>query len=230
MAENRALHEPGNLLLPPLAGFLITLVSMIVSWQVAKALGLTIGHGRRTFTTPRRMIEGSFLDAGARDEIVLGVGIAGADRTRVGTYGSSLQTVHVGDSVAVTLLGGQAHLFRVKGIYETDLSEANDSAFITDAAAQGLVPALRGRISAIYARTRLIGDEKSVINQLRRDDPHVTYKSWETLASSVKDITGSFDTIKSVLNAVSLIVAAIAVFIVTYVDLVNKRRAIGIER
>ena len=35
---------------------------------------------------------------------------------------------------------------------------------------------------------------------------------------------------RSILNVVSLLVAAIAVFIVTYVDLVNRRRTIGIER
>ena len=50
VATNRTLHEPANLLVPPLAGFLLTLLSMAVSWYVARALGLTIGHGLRTFT------------------------------------------------------------------------------------------------------------------------------------------------------------------------------------
>ena len=49
VARNGALHEPGNLLLPPLVGFVLTLVSMAVSWHVARALGLTVGHGLRTF-------------------------------------------------------------------------------------------------------------------------------------------------------------------------------------
>ena len=49
VARNTALHEPGNLLLPPLVGFVLTLVSMAVSWYAARALGLTIGHGLRTF-------------------------------------------------------------------------------------------------------------------------------------------------------------------------------------
>jgi predicted permease len=49
VAGNQALHEPGNLLVPPLAGFVLTLLSMIVAWYVARALGLTIGHGLRTF-------------------------------------------------------------------------------------------------------------------------------------------------------------------------------------
>ncbi len=39
----------GDLLLPPLAGFVLTSVSLIAAWYAARALGLTIGHGLRTF-------------------------------------------------------------------------------------------------------------------------------------------------------------------------------------
>jgi hypothetical protein len=49
VAANQALHDPGNLLLPPLLGFGLTLLSMAVGWYVARGLGLTMGHGLRTF-------------------------------------------------------------------------------------------------------------------------------------------------------------------------------------
>jgi predicted permease len=39
----------GDVLLPPLAGFLLTSISLAVAWYVARAMGLTIGHGLRTF-------------------------------------------------------------------------------------------------------------------------------------------------------------------------------------
>ncbi len=39
----------GDVLLPPLAGFVLTSLSLAVAWYVARALGLTIGHGLRTF-------------------------------------------------------------------------------------------------------------------------------------------------------------------------------------
>ena len=49
VATNGTLHEPANLLLPPLLGFGLTLLSMVIGWHAARSLGLTIGHGLRTF-------------------------------------------------------------------------------------------------------------------------------------------------------------------------------------
>lgn len=39
----------GDVLMPPVAGFLLTSLSLGVAWYVARALGLTVGHGLRTF-------------------------------------------------------------------------------------------------------------------------------------------------------------------------------------
>jgi malate permease and related proteins len=49
VAANPALHDPRNLLLPPLLGFGLGLLSMAIAWYAARALGLTLGHGLRTF-------------------------------------------------------------------------------------------------------------------------------------------------------------------------------------
>lgn len=49
VANNPALHEPRNLLLPPLVGFCLAILSMGIAWYVARSLGLTLGHGLRTF-------------------------------------------------------------------------------------------------------------------------------------------------------------------------------------
>lgn len=46
---NRALHEAGNVVLPPLVGFVTTGVGFVVAWYAGKLLGLSRGHGLRTF-------------------------------------------------------------------------------------------------------------------------------------------------------------------------------------
>jgi putative ABC transport system permease protein len=172
-----------------LVGSQISYRSRINSWPV---LAVDPKSYAQTFTTPRSMIEGTFLDPGATNEIVLGVGIAGAGRTQESTYGSSLQTVNVGDKVTVTLRGGDNHVFTVKGIYETDLDQANTTAFISTATATKLIPQLAGVSSSIYVRTRQIGDEEGIIDQLRHQRPKVRYQSWQALASSLADVTALY--------------------------------------
>ncbi|MEO6569803.1 MAG: AEC family transporter [Opitutaceae bacterium] len=49
VAGNAALREPGNLLLPPLLGFGITSLGIGLCFYAARALGMTAGHGLRTF-------------------------------------------------------------------------------------------------------------------------------------------------------------------------------------
>ncbi len=66
---NPVLHEAGNLLLPPAAGFVLTLVSMAVAWHVAKGLGLTLGHGLRTFALTAGLTNYGYLPLPLMDAI-----------------------------------------------------------------------------------------------------------------------------------------------------------------
>jgi putative ABC transport system permease protein len=227
LASARADPKVASATATMLAGSQISHANHTSSWPV---VAIDPASYSTTFATPKTMIAGSFLSPSASDDIVLGLGIAGDDDTTASTYNASLQTVHVGDKVTVTLLGGATHVFTVSGIYSTYLSQANSRAFISRATADSLLPALSGKESAIYVKTRAVGQEQAVIDRLRAVHPDVEYQSWQSLSAMIKDVTGSFNTIKAILNAVSLVVAAIAVFIVTYVDLANKRRTIGIER
>ena len=49
VAGNTALRSPGNLLLPPLVGFGITFLGIRAGLIMAKAIGLQVGTGLRTF-------------------------------------------------------------------------------------------------------------------------------------------------------------------------------------
>jgi predicted permease len=49
VAGNAALRTPGNLLLPPLVGFVMTFIGIRAGLLVAKAIGLHVGTGLRTF-------------------------------------------------------------------------------------------------------------------------------------------------------------------------------------
>jgi putative ABC transport system permease protein len=197
------------------------------SWSV---LAVEPESFARTFTTPEQMIEGEWLEPGDTDQIVLGIGIAGADLSEKPAFRASLQDVHVGDEVQVAFLGGATRAVTVAGIYETGFAQADQRAFLTRQTAESVVPQLAGKVSAIYLRTEPVGVEQEVIDGLMERRPDVTYESWTVLDAAIADLTKSFDVVGKILGAVSLAVAVIVVFIVTYIDLVSKRRTIGIQR
>jgi putative ABC transport system permease protein len=181
------------------------------------------------FTTPSNLIDGDWLAAGDRDGIVLGIGIAGVGDTSRTTYRSSLRSVQVGDEVDVTLMDGTQATFTVRGIYRNNFEPSDSSAFITQDAAVALLPNTDDIATSISIRT-VRGDEHTVVERLQEQHGNLGYETWLDLRVVIDSQTESFDLIKQILRVVSLLVAAVTVTIVTYVDLVGKRRTIGIER
>jgi predicted permease len=58
---NASLREPGNLLLPPVAGFAATAAGFGVAYAVARMIGLTKGSGLRTFAVSAGVCNYSYL-------------------------------------------------------------------------------------------------------------------------------------------------------------------------
>jgi len=61
----------------------------------------------QVFTTPANLFEGRALAAGDTGQVLLGIGVAGAGKTDIGGYRASLQTLHAGNQVNVTLTNGK---------------------------------------------------------------------------------------------------------------------------
>lgn len=197
------------------------------SWSVYAADPTTYN---RVFTTHHSLIEGSWLAPSDTGGIVLGAGIAGAGKRQLPNYASSLQTVHVGDSVTVMLANGQPHQFRVKGIFDDQFQLADAKAYITDAAMAKLLPGAQDSADTVYIKTAGDANPRSVSNEIKPLASHVKIQNSTELEGVIHDQTASFDLINNILKVVSALVAAITIFIVTYIDLVNRRRQIGIER
>ncbi|MDQ5980882.1 MAG: malate permease, partial [Verrucomicrobiota bacterium] len=69
VVRRATVSDAGDVLLPPLAGFLLTSVSLAVAWYVAKALGLTIGHGLRTFALAVGLTNYGYLPLPIMDQV-----------------------------------------------------------------------------------------------------------------------------------------------------------------
>lgn len=182
------------------------------------------------FQISQNIIEGSYLAPEDTDQILLGVQIAGNDRKNLALYSSSLKSVHVGDRVSVSYVGGVQKQYTVKGIFYTELTQGDLRAYITEKEFNSMNPLMEDKASFIHVKTQDNVKLESVIEEINGVRPGLKFQTWEDYEGFLRSMTDSFKQIIVILRATAFIVAAITIFIVTYVDLVNKRRQIGIQR
>lgn len=187
------------------------------------------GSYGEVFTTPGNLIEGHLL-APDSSQALLGIGIAGAGRTQVRGYRASLKTVHAGDKVRITLVNGRTATFTVAGIYDNQFPQSDGNAYITMNEAAKLLPASAGRATAVYVSTDPGTSESQEVSRLSRLRSGMKFLTSADLGTTVADQTATFRLISNILKGVSLLMAAVTIFTITYIDLVSKRRQIGIER
>jgi putative ABC transport system permease protein len=197
------------------------------SWTVDAIDPASYGQ---VFTTPSNMFEGRALTSKDTSQVLLGIGIAGAGQTSVRGYKASLQSVHAGDKVTITLTTGPTSAFTVAGIYDNQFPLSDDDAYITMAEAQKLVPGSSDHATTIYVKTDSGANVNQVAQRLSPLRSGMKFDTSADLGATVQDQVATFNLISDILKIISLAMAAVTIFIITYIDLVNKRRQIGIER
>ncbi len=185
---------------------------------------------KKVFQISQDLIEGSYLAPEDTNQILLGVQIAGSDMKDIALYSSSLKSVHVGDQVSVNYVGGVQKQYTVKGIFYTELTQSDLRAYITEKEFNMMNPLMKDKASFIHVKTQDDVKLESVIEEINGIRPGLKFQTWEDYEGFLKSMTDSFKQIIVILRMTAFVVAAITIFIVTYVDLVNKRRQIGIER
>jgi putative ABC transport system permease protein len=194
-------------------------------------IGIEPAREKEVFEVSEYLIEGSYLGSRDRGQILLGVQIAGSDRGDIELYSSSLRHVHAGDKVVVTYGNGVEKQYTVKGIFETGFIQTDLQAFVTELEFNSVVPNMNDKASSIRVKLEDGTDPNRIIERIARlRGGGLDFQTWDETAGIVESMTKSFILIDQILNVVNYLVAGITVFIVTYVDVVNRRRQIGIQR
>jgi len=185
----------------------------------------------QVFQISGTVIEGEYLEPGDTGQILLGAQVAGADLEELELYSSSLKTVHAGSKVVIDYVNGVEREYTVKGIFFTEFVQGDIRAYITEDDYRTMVPPLlQDTATSIHVRLEKGADRSLVVEEVLAMRPGLKYQTWEDALGVLKSMTKSFDQIIAILRTTAFFVAGITIFIVTYVDLVNKRRQIGIER
>lgn len=172
----------------------------------------------------QKVIDGQYLEDLRKGDILLGAELAGG-------YGgteeyNSLGGAGVGDKVRVTFSNGVVRDYKVKGIFRTQFM-ADGLAFITVKEAESVLSVHR-RASQILVRIDVTGTEDHYISEIQTLAPNLEIRKWTDYTGELGDVASSFDMIALIVSVVGLAVAAITMFILIYVNVVNRRRQIGI--
>ncbi|MCJ7516232.1 MAG: FtsX-like permease family protein [Dehalococcoidia bacterium] len=192
--------------------------------------GIDPVRDEEVFDIASSLIEGSYLDPRDRGEILLGIQLAGADQEDIELYSSSLRHVHAGDKVKVTYSSGIEKQYTVKGIFDTGFIQADSQAFVTQLEFNSVMPNMNDKAASIRVKLEDGADPSMIIERIAGLRNDLDFQTWQQTAGLVQSMTESFTLINQILNVVNYLVAGITVFIVTYVDVINRRRQIGIQR
>jgi putative ABC transport system permease protein len=182
------------------------------------------------FTISKSMVEGSYLSPDDRNKIILGIQLAGADKPDLELYARSLLRVHAGDVVTLTFGNGVHKQYTVKGIFNTEFLQTDIEAFISQAEMESVNPLTKDNAESINIKVKNEADIPDIIGKINSIQSGLKVLKWQDYAGIVRSLTDSFNVINTILNVVNLLIAGITVFIVTYIDVANRRRQIGVQR
>ena len=199
------------------------------TWRV---VGINPQQEAGVTTIHSHMIEGGYLHGNDRDEIILGVEIAGGGRAQSASF-LTLGGVRVGDKVRVTYSNGIQREYTVKGIFQVrEMEEADCTAFVTWTEMVSVLgrQVFFDRASQILVKAEEAVDEDSLVRQLSSIGLKGEVRSWREYSGAMHSVVFTFRIIASLIGSIGLAVAAIVMFIVIYIAVVNKKREIGILR
>jgi putative ABC transport system permease protein len=203
-------------------------ISKSGTWQV---VGINPQRDATVTTIHNQMIQGSYLDAHDVDSIILGVEIAGGPMSQNEQY-RTLGGVAIGDKVRLTYTNGIRKEYMVKGVFRTREGMADRMALVNR---EELVSVLSDQVSAdsanqIIIKTTPSYDENIVIAEIKASGIHGEIRSWKEYGGSAGGVVSSFNAIASLISAIGIVVAAVVMFIVIYINVLHRKRQIGILR
>ena len=178
-------------------------------------------------TISQSMISGEYLETDDTDSIIIGRQIAGGEGVEQDAF--SLKGAEVGDKVTLSMNGFKEDL-TVKGIFNTKFINSDSQAFITNKTLSKIMPNYSSNPNIIIVKTKNGVVEPDVISQLKENKINENIYTWEEASGIMSSITESFLSINILISLVGVLIAAVTIFIIIYVDIINKRREIGILR
>jgi len=145
----------------------------------------------------------------------------------------TLGGVKIGDKVRLTYPNGVQREYTIKGIIHTrELNLTDRTAYVTREEMLSVMgrETYFDRASKILVKAQKGVDEAALISAIKTTGIREDIRSWRDYGGAQTSVVSTFDIIGSLIGGVGLIVSATIMFIVIYINVINKKRQIGILR
>jgi putative ABC transport system permease protein len=171
------------------------------------------------------IVDGRYLSKPGRNDIILGADLAGGYKPVDDP--NSLGGAKVGDKIRVVFGNGVDRTFRIRGIFKTNFAPIDAMSFITNDEAESIL-AVSNSASQILVKVDGLYSEDDYIQQIKSIAPNLEVRKWTEYIGVVGDLSTSFNMISAVVSIIGLIVAAITIFMLIFINVRQKRRQVGI--
>jgi putative ABC transport system permease protein len=176
---------------------------------------------------PYIITEGEFLGELARDEIIIGAMIAGTG------YGSeiydNLGEVRPGSLVDVTYSNGVKKTYKVKGIMTGTFELVDLNALINYKEIEDVYGLEGSKATSVVVSVDEQGTEEQIKDKIREAGVTEQIFTWADKSESlIKQAMQSIGAINTMTKFVSLIVGAALILIIIYINVLNRKKEIGI--
>ena len=176
------------------------------------------------------IVEGSFLERGDYDQIVLGHYLLKQYIPIETPSFSTLENVGVGTKIRVKV-GDVTREVTVKGILKSKVDEIALRAFMVDSQFRSMIGRTDGNVTEISLKLKEGANPVAVREALeqRGVDRYAKVQTYEDAQPQfLKDIIATFNMLGNVFSSLGLIVATITIFIVIFINALTRRKFIGI--
>ena len=167
--------------------------------------------------------KGQFLSDTDTDQIVLSDALAGGYGT---VAPNELGGVKVGDKIRITYSNGIMRTYNVKGIYNDTMGIYET--FISAKEAESVLSVYNSANQILVKTDDNLNTVESYQAKIKKLVPTLKVQNYKDLLASFASFLQALDLISVVVSVISLIVAMITIFVLIYVNAINKKRQIGI--
>jgi putative ABC transport system permease protein len=199
------------------------------NWNI---IGIDPEQEARVTTIGHNMVEGRYLDEADTDQIILGIEIAGGANAQTSDF-LTLGGIHIGEKVQVSYPNGIQREYTVKGIFRArEMMQADHLAFVTRKEMVSVLgrPHFSDRASEILVKSDGSRIEGDVAASLKGSGTDLQVRTFKEYGGSYRSVISTFEMIAGIIGGTGLIVAAIVMFIIIYINVLSKKRQIGILR